>query len=138
MRRELDERVGLAMLETAVVSLAHGLCEGLECCAHGRSTNRVQPAADKKRSILPYAELKPTLLHGDTLLLHHALGIERVPKPHAVVPETPGRRFPRALEQVVFGEGRLRRQRIEGLCRTCGGEVGEADLTGGPAVCGFL
>jgi hypothetical protein len=41
MRGELDERIGLAMLETTVVALAHRLRERLEGGAYGRSTDRV-------------------------------------------------------------------------------------------------
>ncbi len=90
MRRELDERIGLAMLETAVVSLAHGLRDGLEGGAHGRSTNRVQLAADEKRPIVPDGELEPALLNRDALLPGDALRIERMAQAHAVVPEAPG------------------------------------------------
>ena len=48
MRRELDERIRLAMLEAAVVALAHWLGERLESGAYGRSTDRVQLAADEE------------------------------------------------------------------------------------------
>ena len=48
MRCELDERIGLAMLEAAVVALAHRLGKRLESGAYGRSTDRVQLAADEE------------------------------------------------------------------------------------------
>src|ERR1700682_3768576 len=87
--RQLDDRIALAMLEAAIVALAHRLCKRLECGAHRRATDRVEPTTDKNRSIVPDAELEPALLDGDALLLCHALRIERMAEPHAVVPESP-------------------------------------------------
>ena len=98
MRRELDERIALPMFETAVVSLAHGLREGLECGAHGRSTDRVQLAADENRPVVPDGELEPALLNRDSLLPGYALRIERVAQARAVVPETSGGGVLRAPE----------------------------------------
>ena len=138
MRRELDERIGLAMLETAVVSLAHGLSQGLEGGAHGRSTDRVQLAADEKGSIVPDGELEPALLNRDSLLAGHALGIERMAQTHAVVPQTTGRAYSRALDEVIFNEGRFC-SRLSERARRAGDhrQVREADRACGNRIGGF-
>jgi hypothetical protein len=90
MHRELDERICLALLETAVVALAHGLRQGLEGGAHGRSTDRVQLAADQQRPIVPDGELEPAFLDGNALIPLDPFWIECVAQPDAVVPEAPG------------------------------------------------
>jgi hypothetical protein len=78
MRRELDERIGLPMLEAPFVARTHRLREGLESGAHGRSTDWVQLAADEKRPIFPDGELEPALLNRDSLLPGYAFRIERM------------------------------------------------------------
>src|SRR6202011_144951 len=116
MRCELDERVGRAMLETAVVSLAHGLREGLEGGAHGSSTNRVQLAADEKRPIVPDGELQAALFNRDSLLPGYSLRIERMAQAHAVVPQTTGRRFLGSFQELSFYEHGFRSRLCEGAC----------------------
>src|SRR5260370_33779860 len=100
MRRELGEGIGLALLEPAVVALAHGLRQGLESGAHGRSPDWVQLAADEKRPIFPDGELEAALLNRDALLPRDALRIDRMPQAHAVVPDATRRRFAHSRQSV--------------------------------------
>src|SRR5438132_8226428 len=126
------------MLEPAVHHRANGLSQVREGGAHGRYTNLVQLAADEKGSIVPDGELEPALLNRDSLLAGHALGIERMAQTHAVVPQTTGRAYSRALDEVIFNEGRFCSRLSERARRARDHrQVREADRACGTRIRGF-
>src|SRR5438132_4813663 len=90
MERQLDDRIALAMLQAAIVALAHRPRERLEGRPQGRAADRVQLTADLDRPVFPHAQLQASLLYRNAMFLLDALAVERMPQALAVMPEPSG------------------------------------------------
>ena len=58
--------------------MTHRLREWLEGSAQGRSTDRIQLAADEKRTVFPDGELEAAFLDGNALVMGYAFRVQRM------------------------------------------------------------
>jgi len=60
---ELDQCIGVALLEPSIVEQARPTCERLQRRAYRRAANWIKHSADEQAAVLSRAQRKPAILH---------------------------------------------------------------------------